>query len=101
MVECNPFYGIYNAVTRKNVQSREPDGGWMPEEKITLAEALSSYTYGSACAASRADAVGTLAPGKLADIAVLDRNLFKIDPEEIPDTCVVMTIMDGKIVYQK
>ena len=101
VVECNPFYGIYNAVTRKNVQSREPDGGWMPEEKITLAEALSSYTYGSACAASRADAVGTLAPGKLADIAVLDRNLFKIDPEEIPDTCVVMTIMDGKIVYQK
>lgn len=101
VVECNPFYGIYNAVTRKDVWTREPEGGWLPEERITMAEALSAYTYGAACAASRADAVGTLAPGKLADIAVLDRNLFEIDPEEIPDTSVVMTIMDGEIVYRK
>lgn len=100
-VECNPFYAVYNAVTRKDVWTREPEGGWLPDERITMAETLSSYTYGSACAASRADMVGTLAPGKLADIAVLDRNLFEIDPEEIPDTQVVMTIMDGKIVYQK
>lgn len=69
-------------------------------EKITLAEALSFYTYGSACAASMEHDTGTLAPGKLADIAVLDRNLFAVVPEQIPDTKVVMTIMDGKIVYQ-
>lgn len=99
-VGVNPFYGIYNAVTRQSVHDQEPKGGWLPTEKITLAEALSSYTYGSACAASMEHDTGTLAPGKLADIAVLDRNLFDIDPEQIPDTKVVMTIMDGKIVYQ-
>lgn len=100
VVEVNPFYGIYNAVTRQSAFTGEPKGGWLPEEKITLAEALSSYTYGSACAASRADKVGTLAPGKLADIAVLDCNLFAEEPEKILDTKVVMTILDGKIVYQ-
>lgn len=100
VVEVNPFYGIYNAVTRQSVFTREPKGGWLPEEKITLAEALSAYTYGAACAASRADKLGTLASGKLADIVVLDRNLFEVSSEEIPDTKVVMTVMDGKIVYQ-
>lgn len=100
VVDINPFNGIYNAVTRKSAFTGEPEGGWLPTEKVTLAEALSSYTYGSACAEKREDKIGTLAPGKLADIAVLDCNLFEEDPEKILDTKVVMTIMDGKIVYQ-
>lgn len=101
VVEINPFYGIYNAVTRQSAYSQEPAGGWMPHEKITLAEALSAYTYGSACASSRQDKVGSLAPGKLADIVVLDRNLFAGTPEDIIRAEVEMTVMDGKVVYQK
>ena len=100
VVDINPFNGIYNAVTRQSAFTQEPKGGWLPEEKITLAEALSSYTYGSAVAASRADKIGTLSPGKLADIAVLDRKLFGEEPEAILKTKVEMTIMDGKIVYE-
>ncbi len=100
VVEVNPFYGIYNAVTRKSAYTQQPEGGWMPQDKVSLAEALSFYTYGGACAAARSHEVGTLAPGMLADIAVLDCNLFAEDPEKILDTKVVMTVMDGKIVYQ-
>lgn len=100
VVDINPFHGIYNAVTRQSAFTKEPEGGWLPTEKITLAEALSSYTYGSACAASRTDKLGTLSVGKLADICVLDRNLFEKEPEEILQAKVIMTMMDGKIVYE-
>lgn len=100
VVDVNPFHGIYNAVTRQSAFTQEPKGGWLPTEKVTLAEALSSYTYGSARAASRADKIGVLAPGKLADLCILDRNLFGKAPEEILEAKVVMTVMDGKIVYK-
>ncbi len=100
VVEVNPFYGLYNAVTRKSAYTQLPEEGWMPQDKVSLAEALSFYTYGGACAASRSHEVGTLAPGKLADITVLDSNLFEEKPEKLLDTKVVLTIMDGKVVYQ-
>lgn len=100
VVEINPFYGIYNAVTRQSAYTHEPKGGWLPSERITMAEALSAYTHGSACAAGREDSIGCLAPGMLADICVLDRNLFTCDVDTVPGTKAVMTVMDGKIVYE-
>lgn len=98
--DVNPFYGIYNAVTRQSVFTQEPKGGWLPEERITLAEALSAYTYGSACASLRQDKIGLLESGKYADIIVLDCNPFEEEPEKLLETSVVMTIMDGKFVYK-
>lgn len=101
VVGIQPFYNIYSAVTRQDPQTQKPEGGWTPHEKITLAEALSAYTYGSACAASREDKIGTLAPGKLADVMVWNYNPFEAGPEKLLEAEAVMTIMDGKIVYQK
>lgn len=101
VVDINPFYNIYNAVTRQSAFTQEPKGGWIPEEKISLQEALKAYTYGSSCAANRKDEVGQLKPGMLADIAVLDHNLFNEKPEALLETEVLLTFMNGKIVYQK
>ncbi|MBN2051657.1 MAG: amidohydrolase [Spirochaetales bacterium] len=95
----NPFPNIHAAVTR-----RTKDGemiGINPGERISLAEALKAYTFGGACAVNREQELGTLEPGKLADIIVLDRNLFSAAEEDIPETSVVMTITDGRIVYEK
>ena len=99
VVDINPFYGIYNAITRKNTFTRVPENGWIPKEKITSYEAASAYTYGSACAANASNQYGLLEEGKYADICVLDRNILKINPEDIPDTKCLMTIVDGQIVY--
>jgi len=101
VVEINPFYGIYNAVTRQSAFTKEPKGGWIHKERISLFEALRAYTYGSACAASRESEYGTLAPNKLADLVILDKNLFKEDNDAILDTKVDLTMLGGKIVYKK
>lgn len=101
IVEINPFYGIYNAVTRKNTFTRLPKDGWTPKEKISVYEALQAYTYGSACACKAEHMYGTIKEGMLADICVLDRNILEIDPEDIPNTNCLLTLVNGKIVYQK
>ena len=101
VVDINPFYGIYNAVTRKHTISRKPENGWIPKEKITVFEAVSAYTYGSACACKAQDLYGTLDENKYADICVLDKNILKVDPEEIPNTSCIFTMIGGRIVYQK
>ena len=91
--------GIYAAVIRRTLDGRNP-GGWVPEQKITVEEAVRAYTFGSAYAEFADERKGTLAPGKLADIVMLSRDIFHIDPVEIERTHVVMTIMDGRIVYE-
>ena len=101
VVEINPFYGIYNAITRKNTFTRAPENGWVEKEKITSFEAVSAYTYGSACACKAEHLYGTLDVNKYADICVLDRNILSIDPELIPDTQCIFTMIGGRIVYQK
>lgn len=98
IVEINPMPGIYRAVTRV-ASDGEPIGGWNPNEKIELADVLRHYTMGSAYGVFEEDTIGTLEKGKLADIAVLDRNLFAVDSEEILEAKVKLTMMDGKIVY--
>lgn len=97
----DPMRGIYSAVTRKNIETNFPEGGWFPEQKLTVPEAVKYYTMGSAFAAFEEDIKGSLTVGKLADIVILDKDIFTIEPEEILNTKAVTTIVDGKIVYQR
>src|SRR5699024_4604444 len=96
----DPLLEIYRAVTRIHNDGK-PDGGWNPKEKITLADALCHYTVDAAYGVFREKDLGTLEVGKLADIVVLDRNLFEVPAEEIRDAKVTLTMMDGKVVYEK
>ena len=100
VVDINSMNVIYDAVTRQSPVNGYPEGGWQPHEKITVAQALRAYTRGSAMAAGRLSELGTIEPGKLADLVVLDKNLLAIDPQEILSARVVMTLLGGEIVYQ-
>lgn len=95
----DPLAAVYAAVTRRDADTREPAGGWLPAEALTVPEALRAYTAGSACAAGRAADLGVLAPGMLADLVVLDRDLTVIDPEAILQTRVLATYVGGCRVY--
>ncbi|MCL2580389.1 MAG: amidohydrolase [Oscillospiraceae bacterium] len=100
VVSNNPFFEIYRAVTRVH-EDKLPAGGDNPQEKLTMTEVLRGYTYGSAYGVRREHDLGTLEAGKLADIAVIDRNLFTIsDNEEILDASVCLTVMDGKVIHE-
>jgi predicted amidohydrolase YtcJ len=96
----NPMTGLYAAVTRQTL-SGEPAEGWFPEERIDIEAAIEAYTLGSAYANFEEDIVGSIEVGKLADMAVLSRNLLEVEPQEILDTHVVYTIVDGQIVYER
>ena len=96
----NPFLGIYTAVTRKR-NPDYPEGGWYPQENITVQEAVKAYTFGGAYAAGEEDRRGTIAPGKLADMIVLSQNIFEIPLDQIRETEVEMTIFNGEIVHEK
>lgn len=93
----SPIMGIYAAATRRTLDGKHPDG-WIPEQKITVAEAVHAYTMGSAYASFEEKIKGSIEPGKLADVVVLSQDIFNIDPAEIADTKVYMTIMGGAIV---
>ena len=101
VVDINSREVIYDAVTRQNPATGEPVGGWQPQERICAADAIRAYTLGSAIAAGRGDEVGSLAPGKLADIAVLDTDLTTCDPEDILRANVLATYLGGKKVYER
>jgi predicted amidohydrolase YtcJ len=100
VVDCNPFLAIYRAVTRLH-NDGEPAGGWNPSQKLTLAEILKCYTWGSAYGVRRENELGTLTPGKFADLAILAINPFSADVSELLDGKVDVTVMDGKIVYER
>jgi predicted amidohydrolase YtcJ len=95
----NPMLGLYAAVTRATLDGKNP-GGWFPEQKLTLEEAIEAYTMGSAFAEFREKEKGSLTPGKLADVVVLDSDLFAMTQEKIKDAAVRYTIVGGKVVYQ-
>ncbi|WP_257351066.1 amidohydrolase [Pseudalkalibacillus decolorationis] len=100
IVQFNPMAEIYRAVTRLHDDGR-PEGGWNPQERISMAEALRAYTCCPAYGVFSEEKLGTLERGKLADIVVLDRNIFELSsPEELWDTKVKLTIMDGEVVYE-
>ncbi len=96
----NPMLSIYGAVTRRTLDGKNPQG-WIPEQKITVAEAVHAYTAGSAYAEFAEHSKGTLAPGKLADLVILSQDIFRIDPVEIERVTVRLTIMDGRVVYEE
>ena len=96
----NPLWGIYCAVTRQDAEHK-PAGGWHPEEKLSVYEAVSVYTRGGAYLSFDEGQKGCIADGFLADMAVLSQDIFKADPEKIPEISVEMTIMGGKICYEK
>lgn len=95
----NPLLGIAAATTRRTLDGKHP-GGWVPEQKITVEEAVRAYTVGAACAEFQERVKGTLTPGKLADLVMLDRDLFRIPPAEIERAQVELTIVDGRIIYE-
>ncbi|HEU5232508.1 MAG TPA: amidohydrolase [Terriglobales bacterium] len=94
----NPMLGLYAAVTRATLDGKHPNG-WIPEQKISIEEAIEAYTLGSAYAEFQDKDKGSITPGKLADLVLVSDNLLKIDPRAIRDAKVEMTMVGGKIVY--
>jgi predicted amidohydrolase YtcJ len=99
VVTLNPWIGVQLAVTRQTVEGK-PEGGFYPEQRVTLAEAIAGYTIGAAFAGRREKTEGSLEPGKVADLIVVSPNLFDIDPHKIADTKVITTMVGGRVVYQ-
>jgi hypothetical protein len=95
-----PLMGIYAAATRRTLDGERPNG-WVPEQKITVAEAVRAYTMGSAFASFDEKKKGSLEVGKLADIVVLSDDIFTINPVDIAKAQVDLTIFDGQIVYER
>jgi predicted amidohydrolase YtcJ len=96
----NPMEGLKAAVTRQTLDGKHPDG-WVPEQKISLEEAIRAFTMGSAYAEFQDQVKGSLTPGKLADLVLLDCDIFKIDPATIDKVKVAMTVVDGKVIWEK
>ena len=96
----DPLWGLYAAVTRRTLDGKYPEG-WVPDQKITLAQALRAYTAGNAWAVFAENQWGTLAPGRDADVVVVDHNLFTMPPESLATARVAVTIVGGKLVYRK
>lgn len=100
VASLDPLLGVSAAVTRRTSDGKNPDG-WVPEQKITLGEALRAYTAGNAWAVFAEQQWGTLAPGRFADVVVLDQNLFTMAPESLVTARVAVTIVGGKVVYRR
>lgn len=95
----DPMLSIYAAVTRRTLDGKNPTG-WIAEQKISVEEAVRAYTVGSAYAEFQDRVKGSITPGKLADLVMLSRDIYKIDSKEIEKVKVVLTIVDGRIVYE-
>jgi predicted amidohydrolase YtcJ len=98
--EPNPMLGFYAAITRQDPKG-QPPGGWLPGERMTRVEALQSFTINAAYAAHLEKELGSLEPGKLADLVVLSRDIMAVSPREILDTHVLRTIIGGRVVYEQ
>lgn len=96
----NPLLGIYAAATRRSLDGKNPDG-WIPEQKISVSEAIECYTINNAYAEFSEGSKGSIEIGKLADFVVLNRNILEIDPVEIEHVKVDMTIVGGATVYER
>ena len=96
----NPFHGLYASVTRQG-RDGEPEGGWYPDQALTRAEALHSFTLAAAFAAHQEERMGSLEAGKWADFIIIDRDYFAIPASEIDDIKVLQTWVGGKQVYER
>jgi hypothetical protein len=92
----NPFLGIHAAVTRRRADGSPGPDGWHPEQRLTVEEAVRGFTLGAAHAGYMEDKIGSLTPGKYADLIVLDRDIFSCDPMAIKDTQVLGTMVNGE-----
>lgn len=99
-ISVDPIRGLHNAVNRRTVDGRPPNG-WIPEQRIPLAEALKAYTQAGAWASFEEAYKGRLTPGMLADLAVLSQDIFRIEPMKIHQTQVLLTVFDGRIVHRQ
>jgi hypothetical protein len=93
----NPMAGIYAATTRRTLDGKNPNG-WIPEQKVTVEQAVHAYTVGSAYAESQDDIKGSIVPGKLADFTVLSQDIFHMDPVQIENVKAEITVLGGEIV---
>lgn len=99
IVTINPWEGLQTAVTRQTFDGK-PAGGFVPSQRLTVAQAVEGYTLDAAFAGRREKTEGSIETGKVGDIIIVDRNIFEIDPYNIRKTKVVTTIVGGKIVYE-
>jgi len=100
VVQLNPLLGIRNAVLRQSLDG-QPAGGYVPRERISVAEALRAYTLNAAYASRAEQREGSIQIGKLADVVLFSRNLMEIPPNDIPAAEVLLTVVGGKIVYER
>jgi len=98
VVTLDPWPGVRNLLTRQTTEGLPP-GGWLPNECVTLEQAIQGYTLDAAFAARREKTEGSLETGKLADLIVLSQDVFKMDPHDLNKTKVLMTLVGGKVVY--
>ena len=96
----SPLVGIHAAVTRQR-KDGTPSGGWYPSQRISVENAVRGYTILPAVSYGVGDRLGSITPGKYADMVVLDRDIYAIDPMEIIETKVDVTIFDGRIVFHR
>lgn len=96
----NPLFGVYAAVTRRTLDDKNPNG-WIPEQKISVDETVRAFTWGSAYGEFQENVKGTLELGKLADFVVLSDDIFTMDATKIGGVTVVMTVVDGRVVFEK
>lgn len=99
IVHYNPMLGVHAAVTRQT-NNGYPEGGWLPEHKLSLAEILKIYTLDTAKSLNADEIIGSLEAGKMADITVMNSNLFKLEPHEILNAKPVFTMCNGNIVFK-
>jgi len=95
----NPMLTVYAAVTRATLDGKNP-GGWFPEQKLTVAEAVEAYTLGSAYAEFQENEKGSITVGKLADLVLLSDDIFSIEPAKIRDVKAWKTIVGGRVVWE-
>jgi predicted amidohydrolase YtcJ len=97
----NPYLGLYAAVTRQSADAAaDPPGGWWPQERLSIADAIRYYTTGSAYASFEEREKGQIAPGMLADLVVHTRDLLTIEPVEILQTEAALTVFNGRVVHE-
>jgi predicted amidohydrolase YtcJ len=95
-----PLLGIHAAVTRRRVDGAPGSNGWVPDQRLTVEEAVTGYTMGAAIASNRERTMGSIAPGKLADLTILEGDIFAIPPDEIAGVSVAGTIVDGEFKFR-
>ncbi|MFA5908316.1 MAG: amidohydrolase [Vicinamibacterales bacterium] len=98
--EPNPMPGLYAAITRQD-PSGNPAGGWMPDQRLSRAEALKSFTWSAAYAAHAEHDLGSIETGKYGDLLLLDRDVMTVEPAQILGTSVLLTVIGGEVVYEK